>query len=125
MPCSAPQLATPQGGTHFHRHHNVGPIDHGANSSSPTPLISLFVFLPDATARISSKICLPTTSTGVPSRMTPASMSMSSSMCLYSGELVAILIDGDGLQPKTLPRPVVKTQTFAPPATMPVMLTGS
>src|SRR5207253_2161748 len=60
--------------------HSVGPIDHGANSSSPTPLISLFVFLPLATARISSNICRPTTSTGVPSRMTPALMSMSSSM---------------------------------------------
>ena len=52
-------------------------------------------------------------------------MSMSSIMCSYSGVLVATLIDGAGLQPNTLPRPVVKTSTFAPPATMPVMLTGS
>src|SRR5262249_50948225 len=44
--------------------HNVGPMLHGANSSSPTSPSSLFVFLPLATARISSKICWPTTSTG-------------------------------------------------------------
>ena len=31
---------------------------HGANSSSPTPFISLLVFLPLATARIFSKISL-------------------------------------------------------------------
>ena len=31
------------------------------------------------------------------------------------GELVATLIDGAGLQPKTEPRPVVNTSTFAPP----------
>ncbi len=46
--------------------HSVGPMLHGANSSSPTPWISLLVFLPLATARISSKICRPTSSTGVP-----------------------------------------------------------
>ena len=46
--------------------YNVGPMLQGANSSSPTPLISLLVFLPLATARISSKICWPTASTGVP-----------------------------------------------------------
>ena len=61
--------------------HNVGPIAHGANSSSPTPAISLLVCLPDATSSSSSKIRLPTTSTGVPVRMTPASTSMSSIMC--------------------------------------------
>src|SRR5262249_13088552 len=105
--------------------HRVGPIAHGANSSSPTPLASLFVFLPLATARISSKICRPTSSTGVPARITPASTSMSSVMCRYSGVFVATLIDGTGLQPKTEPRPVVNTSTFAPPATIPVMLTGS
>src|SRR5581483_485113 len=105
--------------------YSVGPMLHGANSSSPTPLISLFVLLPEATARISSKICLPTTSSGVPSRTTPALMSISSIMCWYRGELVAILIDGAGLQPNTEPRPVVKTRTLAPPATMPVIDTGS
>ena len=40
-------------------------------------------------------------------------------------EFVAILIDGDGLQPNTLPRPVVKQTRFAPPATCPVAETGS
>ena len=35
----------------------------------------------DFLARISSKICRPTASTGVPARITPASMSMSSVMC--------------------------------------------
>ena len=59
---------------------SVGPTLQGANSSSPTPWISLFVRLPLATARISSKIASPTADTAVPSRMTPASMSMSSSM---------------------------------------------
>ena len=34
----------------------------GANSSSPIPRASLFVFLPDATATTSSKICRPTVS---------------------------------------------------------------
>src|SRR5262249_43822941 len=93
--------------------HKVGPMAHGANSSSPTPLISLLVSLPLATARPSSKICRPTASTGVPSRMTPALMSMSSVMCRYSGVLVATLIDGAGLQPNTEPRPVVNTSTLA------------
>jgi hypothetical protein len=32
---------------------------------------------------------------------------------------------GDGLQPYTLPRPVVNTPTLQPPLTRPVMLTGS
>src|ERR1700736_3309730 len=94
--------------------YKVGPMLHGANSSSPTPLISLLVFLPLATARISSKICLPTSSTGVPSRIPPGLTSVSSSMCSYIGVLVAPLIDGAGLQPKTEPRPVVNTSTLAP-----------
>src|SRR5215212_1834844 len=34
-------------------------------------------------------------------------------------------MEGAGLQPKTLPRPVVKHTTFAPPATCPVAATGS
>ena len=50
---------------------------------------------------------------------------MSSRIRSYMGVLVATLIDGVGLQPKQLPRPVVNTITFAPPATMPVTLTGS
>ena len=50
---------------------------------------------------------------------------MSSIIRSYIGVFVATLIDGVGLQPKQLPRPVVKTITCAPPATMPVTLTGS
>ena len=38
---------------------------------------------------------------------------------------MATLIDGVGLHPKQLPRPVVNTTTFAPPATIPVTLGGS
>src|SRR3954464_2569508 len=34
-------------------------------------------------------------------------------------------MDGEGLQPNTLPRPVVKQTRFAPPATCPVAATGS
>src|ERR671937_2087274 len=62
---------------------------------------------------------------GVPSRITPQLMSMSSSMCRYISEFVASLIDGTGLQPNTEPRPVVKQMTLQPPATSPVMDTGS
>jgi hypothetical protein len=50
---------------------------------------------------------------------------MSSIIRRYMGVLVAILIDGAGLQPKQLPRPVVNAITFAPPATRPVTLAGS
>ena len=52
-------------------------------------------------------------------------MSMSSIIRSYIGVLVATLIDGTGLQPKQLPRPVVNTTTLAPPATRPVTLGGS
>ena len=37
-------------------------------------------------------------------------------MCSYRGVLVATLIDGTGLHPKTEPRPVVKTSTLQPVA---------
>src|SRR3954467_9974989 len=57
--------------------------------------------------------------------MVPQLVSMSSCSRRYIGELVAILIDGDGLQPNMLPRPVVKQTTLAPPATCPVADTGS
>jgi hypothetical protein len=40
-------------------------------------------------------------------------------------ELVASLMDGTGLQPKTEPRPVVKQMRLQPPATRPVIETGS
>ena len=72
---------------------------HGANSSSPSPIDSLLVGLPLATSSSSSKICAPTSSTGVPSRMTPALMSMSSVMRWYVIEFVATLRHGAGLQP--------------------------
>src|SRR3989440_10140566 len=52
-------------------------------------------------------------------------MSMSSAMCRYMRELVASLMDGTGLQPKTEPRPVVKQIRLQPPATRPVIDTGS
>ncbi len=50
---------------------------------------------------------------------------MSSSMRANIAELVASLIEGAGLQPNTLPRPVVKHIRLAPPATCPVAPTGS
>src|SRR5262249_15961106 len=105
--------------------HITGPMIHGANSSSRRPDSSLFDRFPDATAMISSKIFRPTTGSGTPSRITPQLMSMSSSMCRYIRLLVASLMDGTGLQPKTEPRPVVKQMTLQPPATRPVIETGS
>src|SRR5262249_14336779 len=106
-------------------HHITGPMIHGANSSSPTPESSLLLRLPEATATISSKIWRPTVASAVPSTITPQLMSMSSSMCRYISELVASLIDGTGLQPNTEPRPVVKQTRLQPPATSPVIDTGS
>src|SRR5438309_9632190 len=98
---------------------------HGANSSSPTPERSRFDFGPEARATTPPKICRPTTGSGVPSRITPQLMSMSSSMWRYISELVASLIEGTGLQPNTEPRPVVKQMRLQPPATRPVIDTGS
>src|SRR4029453_13078554 len=106
-------------------HYITGPMIQGANSSSPTPDSSLLLCLPDATATISSKICRPTSGSGVPSRITPQLMSMSSDMWRYIRLLVASLIDGTGLQPNTEPRPVVKQIMLQPPATRPVIDTGS
>src|SRR5215510_10839059 len=103
----------------------TGPMIHGANSSSPTPESSLLERLPDATAITSSKIRRPTVAIGVPSRTTPQLMSMSSAMWRYISEFVASLIDGTGLQPNTEPRPVVKQMMLQPPATSPVIDTGS
>ena len=97
----------------------------GANSSSPTPDSSLFERLPEATAITSSKIWRPTVAIGVPSRTTPQLMSMSSAMWRYISELVASSIDGTGLHPNTEPRPVVKQMMLQPPATSPVIDTGS
>src|SRR5437773_2431048 len=41
------------------------------------------------------------------------------------GQLVASLMDGTGLHPNTEPRPVVKQMRLHPPATSPVIDTGS
>src|SRR5215467_11957407 len=104
----------------------VAPSTHGANSAPPKSKLSLFVGWPDAVLRIRSKIRSPHCCTvSSPSRMVPQLTSMSSSMRLYMGVLVASLIDGAGLQPNTLPRPVVKQTRLAPPATCPVAATGS
>src|SRR5262249_6829980 len=103
----------------------TAPRIHGLNSSSPTPASSLFVRLPEATARTLSKISSPTASRLAPSSTWPAFTSMSGSWLRYSTELLAILIDGAGLKPNADPLPVVKTTTLQPPATCPVTETGS
>src|SRR4029450_5736113 len=103
----------------------TGPMIHGGNSSPPTPESSLLERVPEATAMPSSKIWRPTVAIGVPSRTTPQLMSMSSAMWRYMSELVASLSDGTGLHPNTEPRPVVKQMMLQPPATRPVIDTGS
>ncbi len=60
-----------------------------------------------------------------PSGTVPALMSMSSVMNFPVFEFEAILTTGTLGNPKQLPRPVVKIQTFAPPATIPVTEGGS
>ena len=55
----------------------------------------------------------------------PQLTSISSVIRSYIGVLVAILIEGTGLNPKTEPRPVVKQMMFAPDATCPVAEVGS
>src|SRR3954471_24831558 len=106
--------------------HIVAPSTHGANSAPPKSKLSLLVGWPDAVFSISSKIRWPHCCTlSSPSRMVPQLTSMSSSMRLYIAVLVASLIEGAGLQPNTLPRPVVKQTRLAPPATCPVAATGS
>src|SRR5271166_592423 len=107
------------------RGHSVGPMVHGANSSSPTSCCSLLVVVPLATSRTSSTRRRPTLSTGSPSRMVVAFISISSLIRSYIGVLVASLMQGVGLRPSTLPRPVVKTRTLAPLATRPVVQGGS
>src|SRR6188768_1151799 len=104
----------------------VAPSTHGANSAPPKSKFSLLVGWPDAVFSISSKMRWPHCCTvSSPSRMVPQLTSMSSSMRWNIGVLVASLIDGAGLQPNTLPRPVVKQTRLAPPATCPVAATGS
>src|SRR5580704_8880790 len=124
-PASIDQHSSDRTKTDASAGYSVGPMAHGANSSSPTPWASLLVFSPPATATIFSKIWRPTSSTETPSRITPALISMSSTIRSYMGVFVAILIDGAGLQPKQLPRPVVKTTTLQPPASKPVTDAGS
>src|SRR5579863_810471 len=104
----------------------VAPSTQGANSAPPKSKLSLLVGLPEAVLSIRSKMRWPHCCTvSSPSRMVPQLTSMSSSMRLYIGVLVASLIEGAGLQPNTLPRPVVKQTRLAPPATCPVAATGS
>src|ERR1700750_382210 len=104
----------------------VAPSTHGANSAPPKSKLSLLVGWPEAVFSIRSKMRWPHCCTvSSPSRMVPQLTSMSSSIRLYIGELVASLIDGAGLQPNTLPRPVVKQTRLAPPPTCPVAATGS
>src|SRR5262249_6213538 len=95
----------PRGRARYRGGYITGPMIQGANSSSPTPESSLFDRLPDATAITSSKICRPTSGKGVPSRITPQLMSMSSCIWRNMRLLVASLIEGTGLQPNTEPRP--------------------
>src|SRR5262249_24079127 len=59
--------------------YSIAPKIQGLNSSWPTPASSLFVRLPEATARISSKISLPSSSRVTPSSTFPALLSMSGS----------------------------------------------
>src|SRR5262249_811803 len=106
--------------------HIVAPSTHGANSAPPKSKLSLLVGWPEAVFSISSKMRWPHSCTlSSPSSMVPQLTSMSSSIRLYIGVLVASLIEGAGLQPNTLPRPVVKQTRLAPPATCPVAATGS
>src|SRR6266478_3915883 len=107
-------------------YHIVAPSTQGANSAPPKSKLSLLVGCPDAVLSIRSKMRWPHCCTvSSPSRMVPQLTSMSSSIRLNIAELVASLIEGAGLQPKTLPRPVVKQTRLAPPATCPVAATGS
>src|ERR1700733_531991 len=106
--------------------HIVAPSTHGANSAPPKSKLSLLVGCPDAVSSIRSKMRWPHCCTvSSPSRIVPQLTSMSSSIRLNIGVLVASLIEGDGLHPNTLPRPVVKQTRLAPPATCPVAATGS
>ena len=57
--------------------------------------------------------------------MTPQLISMSPSIRWYMGVLLASLSTGEGTPPKQEPRPVVKATMVAPPATWPVVATGS
>src|SRR3954452_22312973 len=108
------------------RNYIVAPSTQGANSAPPKSKLSLLVGCPDAVLRMRSKMRWPHCWTlSSPSRMVPQLTSMSSSMRLYMDVLVASLIEGAGLQPNTLPRPVMKQTRLLPPATCPVAATGS
>ena len=69
----------------------------------PHPFCSLLVGAPLATSRIISKRRRPTLSTGSPSRMGPASRSMSSIIRSYIGVLVVTLMHGRRLQTQHAP----------------------
>src|SRR3546814_14836098 len=98
----------------------TAPICQGMNSASPKPSASDFDGVPLATSRILSKISWPTCTTVFsPSAMPPQLMSMSSAMRLYMAVLVASLMDGEGLNPNTDPRPRVEQTMVAPGGTFP------
>src|SRR5512144_3118362 len=123
---SRPGLTTPYNDNVPLGGYIVAPSTQGANSAPPKSKLSLLVGWPEAVFSISSKMRWPHSCTlSSPSRMVPQLTSISSSMRLYMGVLVASLIEGAGLQPNTLPRPVVKQTMLAPPATCPVAATGS
>src|SRR5207249_3318629 len=87
--------------------YTVAPSTHGANSAPPKSKLSLLVGCPEAVLSIRSKMRWPHCCTvSSPSRIVPQLTSMSSCIRLNIGVLVASLIDGAGLQPNTLPRPV-------------------
>src|SRR3954465_5887819 len=91
------------------RDYIVAPSTQGANSAPPKSKLSLLVGCPDAVLRMRSKMRWPHCwKLPSPSGMVRQLPSTSSSLPLYMGVLVASLIEGAGLQPNTLPRPVVK-----------------
>lgn len=95
--------------------HIVAPSTQGANSASPNPSASLLVGAPLAVASTCQKYapCTPKRS-HPPSSTVPQLMSISSSIWANIAVLVASLSEGAGLQPNTLPRPVVKYIRFTP-----------
>src|SRR6185436_11032473 len=85
--------------------HITAPTYHGTNSLCPYPCFSLLVFSPEQVASISSNRRSPTRSTDVlPSAISPALRSMSSSCLIHSGVLVESFSDGEGAQPYAEPR---------------------
>ena len=119
-------LRAPLPGVNERARHITAPTYHGTNSFWPYPCRSLLVRSPEQVASIRSNKRRPVSSTdALPSAMSPALRSMSSSCLIHSGVLVESFSDGEGAQPYADPRPVVNQMRFAPPATWPVADTGS